>query len=80
MTLEELLNKPAAELDKLTREEMHAFWEPMLKVTRPELVAKENAANGIRTKPSSQKQQQDMQLQLKMAKLREIAAKNGYKL
>jgi len=40
MTLEELLNNSADELEKLSTAELTAFFEPFFKVTRPELAEK----------------------------------------
>lgn len=40
MTLEKLLDFNLDKLEAMTNDELLAFWQPMLKVTRPELAEK----------------------------------------
>lgn len=87
MTLTQLLNSDADTLEKLTTEELNKFFEPYLRVTRPELVAEERAkhpqSSSVRHSSQSnanRKKEEELDLfnRLKMAE--KLAAERGIKL
>lgn len=47
MTLEQLCNSSADELEKLSQKELEEFFAPYLNVTRPERVRQQRKDNGI---------------------------------
>lgn len=50
MTLEELLELPASDLEKISDAELEAFFEPYLNVTRPDRAAVEKAKTNVTKK------------------------------
>lgn len=89
MTLSQLLNSDADTLEKLTNDELNKFFEPYLRVTRPEMVAEERAKNphanqgsvrhSSRTNAARKKEEElDLFNKLKMAE--QLAAQRGIKL
>lgn len=53
MTLEELFESSADELDKLSDEELRKYFEPYFQVTRPEMARKVAESNGQSTTRSA---------------------------
>lgn len=73
MTIEKLLNCSADELQKMTNEQLLTYFEPYLKVTRPDLAMKDAKERGIKT-PRLYKQDS---IDAKMQKAMDIAKKFG---
>lgn len=48
MTIEQLLNKSADELEKMTEAELQGYFEPYLKFTRPDLAEKPKPNGTVR--------------------------------
>lgn len=54
MTLEQLLESSADELDKLDDKQLLEYFKPYFAVTRPEMARKVNESNGSSTRSSGQ--------------------------
>lgn len=78
MTIEELLNCSADQLEKMSDAELEAHFAPYLNVTRPERVIQEGSNNRI-SKPSVGSRKQSIEQSAAYRKAQEIAAQYGLK-
>jgi hypothetical protein len=84
MTISELLGSSADQLDKLTPQQLNEWFEPYLKVTRPELAIKEHkASSGVRHSTRSNKAQsiaEQLELTRRLKLAETLAAQKGLNL
>lgn len=77
MTIEQLLNAPADQLEKITNTELESYFAPYLNVTRPERVIQERSSTTAR--PSSSKKP-DPTKTAQYQKARALAEQFGLKI
>lgn len=80
MTLEQLLQSSADELERMTDAELDTFFSQFKNITRPELVVKEDANNISRPSAAHRNYKTDPALEAAKKKAREIMEKAGLKL
>lgn len=80
MTLEQYLNNSADQQDKLTDEELEAFWKPYLCVTRPELANPGGEKKRVTSGKTAANYEQSLDYKVKAAAATALAKQMGIDL